>query len=83
MSISPEMSFLSDDVAIVASGALERIQDATTTLDVVDAGLSSVALVQALRRTDNHEDAELDRLLLTFQAAVETRLKAVKLPRES
>ena len=83
MSISPEMSFLSDDVAIVASGALERIQDATTTLDVVDAGLSSVALVQALRRTDNHEDAELDRLLLAFQAAVETHLKAVKLPRES
>lgn len=83
MTISPELRFLSDDVAVVASGALQRIQDATATLDVVDAGLSSVALVQALRRAENHEEVELDRLLSLFETAVETRLAEVKSDRES
>jgi transcriptional regulator len=75
MSIPDELGFLSADVAVVASHALEQIQRAENTLAVVDAGLSSVALVEALRETEKHDAAELDRLLLIFEMAAETRLK--------
>lgn len=78
MQILEEVGFLSDEVAVVASGALARIRRATTTLAVVDAGLCSVALVDALRQGENHEQAQLHRLLLIFETAVETRLRALR-----
>lgn len=78
MAKSEQVSFLSADVAVAASNALARIECAGATLEVVEAGVSSAALVQNLRLSGNCEEAELDRLLLIFEAAVDARLKVVK-----
>lgn len=79
MAKSEQVRCLSAAVAVAASNALERIQCADCTLQVVEAGVSSAALVQSLRLLGNCDDAALDRLLLIFEAAVEVRLGAVKL----
>jgi hypothetical protein len=78
MAKSEQVRFLSADVAEAASNALERIQCAGATLAVVEAGVYSAALVQALRLSGNCGGAELDRLLLIFEAAADVRLRAVK-----
>lgn len=77
MTNSEQVRFLSADVAVAASNALERIHCAGGTLEVVEAGISSAILVHALRLSGNCVDAELDRLLLIFEAAVDVRLGIV------
>lgn len=78
MAKSEQVRFLSADVAVAASNALERIQCAGATLEVVEAGVCSAALVQALRLSGNCGGAELDRLLQIFEAAVDARLGVVR-----